>query len=199
MPMTLPTESLRILLLDEQAERFPVMEAALTAAGYKVVGKVTTADNIQAAVERTRPDVIIADLDGPGRDTLESMQALNRKQPRPIVMFTNDGDRATIQLAVESGVTAYVVDGMLPERIKPILEVAMMRFHEYQKLRDELELTRLQLNERRHIEKAKGLLMKRKGLDEDKAYALLRRMAMDRHMKLAELARSIVAAAELLE
>ncbi len=199
MPMTLPTESLRILLLDEQAERFPVMEAALTAAGYKVVGKVTTADNIQAAVERTRPDVIIADLDSPGRDTLESMQALNRKQPRPIVMFTNDGDRATIQLAVESGVTAYVVDGMLPERIKPILEVAMMRFHEYQKLRDELELTRLQLNERRHIEKAKGLLMKRKGLDEDKAYALLRRMAMDRHMKLAELARSIVAAAELLE
>jgi len=199
MPMTSPIESLRILLLDEQAERFPVMEAALTAAGYQVVGKVTTADNIHAAVERTQPDVIIADLDSPGRDTLESMQALNRKQPRPIVMFTNDGDLATIQLAVESGVTAYVVDGMAPDRIRPILEVAMMRFHEYQKLRDELELTRLQLNERKHIDKAKGLLMKRKGLDEAKAYALLRRMAMDRHMKLSELARSIVAAAELLE
>ena len=93
--MSLSTDSLRILLLDEQADRFPVMEAALTAAGYLVVGKVTTADNIQAAVERTRPDVIIADLDSPGRDTLESMQALNRKHPRPIVMFTNDGDRAT--------------------------------------------------------------------------------------------------------
>ncbi len=197
--MTSPPESLRILLLDEQAERFPVMEAALTLAGYQVVGKVTTADNIQAAVERTQPDVIIADLDSPGRDTLESMQALNRKCPRPIVMFTNDGDRATIALAVQSGVTAYVVDGMAPDRIRPILEVAMMRFQEYQKLRDELELTRLQLNERKHIDKAKGLLMKRKGLDEDKAYALLRRMAMDRHMKLAELARSIVAAAELLE
>jgi response regulator NasT len=197
--MNSPNDSLRILLLDEQADRFPVMEAALTTAGYTVVGKVTTADNIQAAVERTQPDVIIADLDSPGRDTLESMQALNRKHPRPIVMFTNDGDRSTIALAVQSGVTAYVVDGMAPDRIRPILEVAMMRFQEYQKLRDELELTRLQLNERKHIEKAKGLLMKRKGLDEEKAYSLLRRMAMDRHMKLAELARSIVAAAELLE
>jgi response regulator NasT len=196
--MTEHSDRLRILLLDEQTERFPVLEAALTAAGYLVVGKVTTADNIQVAVERTRPDVIIADLDSPGRDTLESMQALTRKHPRPIVMFTNDGDRATIQLAVQSGVTAYVVDGMAPERIRPILEVAMMRFQEYQKLRDELELTRLQLNERKHIDKAKGLLMKRKGLDEEQAYALLRRMAMDRHMKIAELARSIIAAAELL-
>lgn len=196
--MTQHSDSLRILLLDEQAERFPVLEAALTAAGYIVVGKVTTADNIQVAVERSQPDVIIADLDSPGRDTLESMQALTRKHPRPIVMFTNDGDRSTIQLAVQSGVTAYVVDGMAPDRIRPILEVAMMRFQEYQKLRDELELTKLQLNERKHIDKAKGLLMKRKGLDEEQAYALLRRMAMDRHMKIAELARSIVAAAELL-
>lgn len=196
--MNEPPDSLRILLLDEQAERFPVLEAALTAAGYVVVGKVTTADNIQTAVERSQPDVIIADLDSPGRDTLESMQALTRKHPRPIVMFTNDGDKSTIQLAVQSGVTAYVVDGMAPDRIRPILEVAMMRFQEYQKLRDELELTKLQLNERKHIDKAKGLLMKRKGLDEEQAYALLRRMAMDRHMKIAELARSIVAAAELL-
>jgi two-component system, response regulator / RNA-binding antiterminator len=197
--MNSTNDPLRILLLDEQAERFPVLEAALNAAGYLVVGKVTTADNIHTAVERSQPDVIIADLDSPGRDTLESMQALIRKQPRPIVMFTNDGDRSTMQLAMQAGVTAYVVDGMAPERIKPILEVAMLRFQEYQKLRDELELTKLQLNERKHIDKAKGLLMKRKGLDEEQAYALLRRMAMDRHMKLAELARSIIAAAELLE
>ena len=120
---------------------------------------------------------------------------------RPMILVLEDlqwSDRATIQLAVQSGVTAYVVDGMAPDRIRPILEVAMMRFQEYQKLRDELELTKLQLNERKHIDKAKGLLMKRKGLSEEQAYALLRRMAMDRHMKIAELARSIVAAAELL-
>lgn len=197
--MTTLKDSLRVLLLDEQTERIPAMEAALTAVGYQVVGKITTADNIQAVVGRSRPDVIIADLDSPGRDTLESMQVLNSKQPRPIMMFTNDSDLATIRLAVQSGVTAYVVDGMAPDRIKPMLEVAMLCFQQYQKHRDELELTRLQLTERRHIEKAKALLRKRKGLDEVQAYAVLRRMATDRHMKLAELCRSIVAAAELLE
>jgi response regulator NasT len=190
-------EMIRIMLVDDQPERFQVLEEALTAQGYKVVAKVT-ADNIQAEVERSQPDVIIADLDNPGRDTLESLQAITRKRPRPIVMFTNDGDAATIELAVKSGVTAYIVDGMSPDRIRPILDVAIMRFREFQMLRSELELTRMQLSERKLIDKAKGLLMK-KGMDEDQAYHRLRKMAMDRNMKLPELARSIIAAAELLE
>jgi len=113
-------------------------------------------------------------------------------------MFTNDGDAKTIELAVKSGVTAYIVDGMAPDRIKPILDVAILRFREYQLLRNELELTRLQLSERKQLDKAKGLLMQKKGLDEEHAYQLLRKMAMDRNMKIAELARSIIAAAELL-
>jgi response regulator NasT len=191
-------DKIRIMLLDEQPARFKVLEEALTAQGYKVVAKVTTADNIQAEVERSQPDVIIADLDNPGRDTLESMQAITRKRPRPIVMFTNDGDTATIELAVKSGVTAYIVDGMSTDRIRPILDVAIMRFREYQELRNELELTRMQLSERKLIEKAKGLLMK-KGMDEAQAYHRLRKMAMDRNIKIPELARSIIAAAELLE
>jgi response regulator NasT len=186
------------MLVDEQPARFKVLEEALVAQGYRVVAKVTTADDIQAEVERSQPDVIIADLDNPGRDTLESMQAITRKRPRPIVMFTNDGDTATIELAVKSGVTAYIVDGMSPDRIRPILDVAIMRFREYQLLRNELELTRMQLSDRKLIDKAKGLLMK-KGMDEAQAYHRLRRMAMDRNMKLPELARSIIAAAELLE
>jgi response regulator NasT len=190
-------DMIRIMLVDDQPERFQVLEEALTAQGYKVVAKVT-ADNIQAEVERSQPDVIIADLDNPGRDTLESLQAITRKRPRPIVMFTNDGDAATIELAVKSGVTAYIVDGMSPDRIRPILDVAIMRFREFQTLRSELELTRMQLSERKLIDKAKGLLMK-KGMDEDQAYHRLRKMAMDRNMKLPELARSIIAAAELLE
>jgi response regulator NasT len=190
-------EKIRIMLVDELPARFKVLEEALTAQGYRVVAKVTTADNIQAEVERSQPDVIIADLDNPGRDTLESMQAITRQRPRPIVMFTNDGDAATIELAVKSGVTAYIVDGMSPDRIRPILDVAIMRFREYQLLRNELELTRMQLSDRKLIDKAKGLLMK-KGMDEEQAYHRLRKMAMDRNMKLAELARSIIAAAELL-
>jgi len=190
-------DMIRIMLVDDQPERFQVLEEALTAQGYKVVAKVT-ADNIQAEVERSQPDVIIADLDNPGRDTLESLQAITRKRPRPIVMFTNDGDAATIELAVKSGVTAYIVDGMSPDRIRPILDVAIMRFREFQTLRSELELTRMQLSDRKLIDKAKGLLMK-KGMDEDQAYHRLRKMAMDRNMKLPELARSIIAAAELLE
>jgi response regulator NasT len=191
-------EMIRIMLVDDQPARFQVLEKALTAQGYKVVAKVTTADNIQMEVELSQPDVIIADLDNPGRDTLESMQAITRKRPRPIVMFTNDGDAATIELAVKSGVTAYIVDGMSPDRIRPILDVAIMRFREFQTLRSELELTRMQLSDRKLIDKAKGLLMK-KGMSEDQAYHRLRKMAMDRNMKLPELARSIIAAAELLE
>ena len=149
-------------------------------------------------MENTQPDVIIADLDNPGRDTLESMHAITRKRPRPIVMFTNDGDSRTIELAVKSGVTAYIVDGMAPDRIKPILDVAITRFQEYQLLRNELEQTRMQLSERKQIDRAKGLLMKKRGLNEEQAYQMLRKMAMDRNMKIAELARSIIAAAELL-
>ncbi len=191
-------DMIRIMLVDDQPARFKVLEEALTAQGYKVVAKVTTADNIQAEVELSQSDVIIADLDNPGRDTLESMQAITRKRPRPIVMFTNDGDAATIELAVKSGVTAYIVDGMSPDRIRPILDVAIMRFREFQTLRSELEMTRMQLSERKLIDKAKGLLMK-KGMDEDQTYHRLRKMAMDRNMKLPELARSIIAAAELLE
>ena len=191
-------DKIRIMLVDEQPARFKVLEEALTAQGYRVVAKVTTADDIQAEVERSQPDVIIADLDNPGRDTLESMQAITRRRPRPIVMFTNDGDAATIELAVKSGVTAYIVDGMSPDRIRPILDVAIMRFREFQTLRAELELARMQLSERKLIDKAKGLLMK-KGMDEAQAYHRLRKMAMDRNMKLPELARSLIAAAELLE
>lgn len=193
------SQKLKIMLVDEQPERFALLDDALRAHGHEVIARVGTDEDIIAAVERVQPDIIIVDLDSPGRDTLESMQAISRDRPRPIVMFTNDGDSATIERAVKSGVSAYVVDGLSPERIRPILDVAMHRFREYQQLRNELEQTRMQLTERKLIEKAKGILMKKRGLDEDQAYQSLRKMAMDRNLKLSELARSIIAAAELLE
>lgn len=198
--MKKPTkESLRIMLVDEQPERFELLNKTFTECGYQVVANVDAHENINAAVEKFQPDVIIADLDSPGRDTLEYLQAVTRDRPRPIVLFTNDGDGDTIALAVKSGVSAYVLDGINPARIQPILDVAISRFREYQQLRDELEQTRLQLTERKVIEKAKGILMKNRGLSEDQAYQMLRKMAMDRNLKIAELARSIIAAAELLE
>ena len=192
-------DTLRIMLVDEQPERFELLNKTFTECGYLVVANVDAHENINAAVEKYQPDIIIADLDSPGRDTLEYLQAVTRDRPRPIVLFTNDGDGDTIALAVKSGVTAYVLDGINPGRIRPILDVAISRFREYQQLRDELEQTRLQLTERKVIEKAKGILMKNRGLEEDKAYQMLRKMAMDRNLKIAELARSIIAAAELLE
>lgn len=192
-------DTLRIMLVDEQPERFELLNQTFSDCGYQVVANVGAHENINAAVEQCQPDVIIVDLDSPGRDTLEYLQAVTRDRPRPIVMFTNDGDGNTIEMAVKSGVTAYVLDGINPGRIQPILDVAISRFREYQQLRDELEQTRMQLTERKVIEKAKGILMKNRGLDEDQAYQSLRKMAMDRSLKISELARSIIAAAELLE
>ena len=190
---------LRILLVDEQPERFDLLNKTFTECGYEVVANMGAHEDLNAAVEKTAPDVIIADLDSPSRDTLEYMQAVTRDHPRPIVMFTNDGDGQTIEMAVKAGVSAYVLDGIHPERIQPILDVAISRFKEYQLLRDELEQTRLQLSERKIIEKAKGILMKNRGLDEEQSYQCLRKMAMDRNLKISELARSVIAAAELLE
>lgn len=188
---------LRIMLVDEQPDRFALLDEALRAQGHEIVAHVTSGGDIVEAFGRSEPDVVIVDLDSPGRDTLESMRTISRD--RPIVMFTNDGDSETIERAVRAGVSAYVVDGLSPARIRPVLEVAMHRFRDYQRLRNELEQTRLRLTERKLIERAKGILMKKRGLDEDGAWQALRRMAMDRNLKLSELARSIIAAAELLE
>jgi two-component system, response regulator / RNA-binding antiterminator len=192
-------KKLKIMLIDEQPERFELLDQALCAHGHEIVARISTDEDINRAVELVQPDIIIIDLESPGRDTLEHMQVISRDRPRPIVMFTNDGDNVTIERAVKAGVSAYVVDGLNPARIRSILNVAIHRFREFQQLRNELEQTRIQLNERKLVEKAKGILMKKRSLDEEQAYQMLRKMAMDRNLKLVELARSIIAAAELLE
>jgi response regulator NasT len=187
------------MLVDEQPERFDLLEQALLPYGHEVVARVSADDDLIDAVERTQPDVIIIDIEAPGRDTLEYMQVISRDRPRPIVMFTNDGDSNTIERAVKAGVSAYIVGSMSPERIRPILDVAIHRFREFQHLRQELEFTRNKLAERKLIEKAKGILMKKRNIDEDHAYRLMRKMAMDRNLKLGDLARSLIAAADLFE
>lgn len=189
---------MRVVLVDEDAGRLALLDGALQAAGYQVVGRLDPGADLTAAVDRLQPDIVLIEVDNPSRDTLESLGQISRERPRPIVLFAKASDPDTIRRAVAAGVSAYVVDGMSPARLAPVIEVAIARFRDYQALREELNSTRLKLADRRDIERAKGLLMKRKGLDEDAAFAALRTLAMDRNLRLGEVARSLIAAAELL-
>lgn len=186
------------MLVDDDPARRSSLEAPLRALGHEIVGLLSTTADLTDAVRRYQPDVILIDVDAPSRDTLESLGAVSRDQPRPVVLCATASDPGTIQRAVRAGVTSYVVDGLSPGRLKPILDVAIAQFQEFQALKRELEETRGKLADRRDVEKAKGLLMKRRGLDENAAYDLLRRMAMDRNLRIGDAARTLIAAAELL-
>lgn len=186
------------MLVDDDRERMALLDEALSSAGHQVVGRLLDTDDLLGAVDRLAPDIVLIDVDSPSRDTLESLGQMSRDRPRPIVLFAQTSDSETIRRAMRAGISAYVVDGMTPARLQPVIEVAIARFQESQGLRRELENTKLKLADRRDVEKAKGLLMKRKGVEESAAYELLRKMAMDRNIRLGEVARSLLAAAELL-
>lgn len=186
------------MIVDEKAERAELLEAALTAAGCDVVARMILGDELQDRVNEAQPDVVIVDMECPDRDVLEHMSQLTRDQPRPIVMFVDRSDSESIQAAVQAGVSAYVVGGLHPERVRPVVEVAIARFNEFQALRRELETARSTLVDRKVIERAKGILMKHRGMAEEEAFRTLRKMAMDRKMRLAAIAREVVAAADLL-
>ena len=144
------------------------------------------------------PDVIIIDTDSPSRDVLEQLVVVSRDDPRPVVMSTDDAQSDSIHAAIHAGVTSYIVAGMQPERLRPILEVARARFDADRALRDELKDAQTKLAERKLIEKAKGLVMQQKGVSEGEAYRLLRKLAMDRNLKLLEVARQVIDVANLL-
>lgn len=189
---------LRVMIIDEKAERAATLEAALADAGCDVVAQVILRGDLQQKVNEAQPDVVIVDMECPDRDVLENMSRITRHQPRPIVMFVDRSDSESIRAAVQAGVSAYVVGGLSAERVKPVLEVAIARFNEFQALRQELETARSSLVDRKVIERAKGILMKHRGMAEEDAFRTLRKMAMDRKMRLAAVAREVVAAAELL-
>lgn len=188
----------RVMLIDLNPGRAALLEQALRDNGCDVVARVSSHEDLLLKLDQVRPDVIIIDMESPDRDTLESLRSISRDQPRPIVMFAEKSDSDTIREAVGAGVSAYVVDGMSPSRLRPILDVAIARFREYQALRQELEETKTKLADRKDVDKAKGILMQRKGMGEDEAYAALRKMAMDRNIKIGDAARTLIAAAELL-
>jgi len=190
--------TLKVMLVDDQPARAALLEQALRDHQFSVIARLSSAAGLAEQVEKLQPDIIIIDIESPDRDTLENMAILHRDNPRPVVMFAEEGDSGTIERAVRAGVSAYVVDGLNPSRVKPIVDVAIARFREFQALRQELQETRSQLADRKQIDRAKGLLMKQRGLDEQEAYAAMRKMAMDRGQKIGEVANNIIAVLELL-
>ncbi|MGQ0699802.1 MAG: ANTAR domain-containing response regulator [Panacagrimonas sp.] len=191
--------SLRVMLVDDDDARAAFVTQALLATGNDVVARLSSTEDLLAAVRRVQPDVVLVDMDNPARDVLDNCAAVTQQVPRPIVFFANNADPDTIAEAVRAGVSAYVVDGLTESRLKPILDVAIARFREHQKLRNELEDMRTRLADRRDVERAKATLGKLRKLDEAAAYALLRRSAMARRITIGEAARTVLAAAELFD
>ena len=183
---------LRVLIIESQAKRLAMLVPALQAADCEVITSAHTARTLHVEIAALLPDIVIIAQDSPDRDTLEQICVSNRDCPRPIVMFTDDARPESIRAATQAGVTSYVVDGMDAARIRPILDVAMSRFQAYQALHDELEQTRLQLDERKWVDQAKARLIRETGASETEVYRDMRRMAMDRGMRIVEIARQIL-------
>jgi response regulator NasT len=189
---------LRIMLVDDTPDRSLYLRLVLERLGYEVVAEIAEPRKLYDAVTRFAPDAIIIDTDSPSRDTLEHLCLVTESCPRPIVMFTNDAGRESIREAVRAGVTAYIVDGLAPERISPIIETALARFEAFQSVKHELAQTRSKLSERKLVERAKGILMKEKNLPEDEAYRMLRKLAMDKSLSLSAVAEQVITVAKLL-
>ncbi|MFM9912448.1 MAG: ANTAR domain-containing response regulator [Methylophilaceae bacterium] len=189
---------LKVLLVDQSVKRSMPLKQTLLDVGYAVVGRISDSADLNQAVNKLQPDVIVIDVDSPSRDTLEHIVVSGADTPRPIVMFAHDGEPEQIRSATRVGVSAYVVGGLESARIRPIIDAAMARFEEFSVMKQELQSVTLKLSERKNVERAKGILMQQKQLSEQEAYALMRKMAMDKHIKLAELAQQVVDAAALL-
>jgi response regulator NasT len=189
---------LTILVIDENAIRASIIEEGLREAGHAKVTVVHEVNGIARTIETLQPDVIFIDLENPNRDMMEHLFQLTRTVGRPIAMFVDRSDTASIEAAVDAGVSAYIVDGLKKERVKPILDMAVSRFNAFSRLQRELADAKSALEERKIVERAKGILMKMRGLSEEQAFALLRQTAMNEKKKISDIAQSVVTAAGLL-
>ena len=189
---------LKVLLVDDSPERTEILRAALEKARYNVAAVIESPLELLRAVEDHQPDAIIIDTESPARDVLEHVVMVSRDQPRPIVMFSSDGASDSIRNAVRAGVSAYVLDGLDAARVQGIVEVAVARFDEYQRLVAELAEANLKLSERKLVDRAKGILMKSRGYSEDEAYHALRKLAMTRKKRLGDVARMVIDMADLI-
>ncbi len=189
---------LKIILVDNHDERSEALIDTLKSAEYEIIARFNDADNLDEVVNRLNPDMVIIDTDSPSRDTLENLVVMRANSPRPVVMFAHDNDADKIKLATRAGVCAYIVGELPANRLKTVMNAAIARFEEFKYLRDEIDVAHTMLAERKTIERAKGLIMKQKNIDEAEAYKLMRETAMKNNQKLAVLSERIIEAAQLL-
>jgi response regulator NasT len=191
--------SFKIVIVDENPIRAAILEDGLREAGHVQVVRIDEMTHLLARIYAIDPDVILIDLENPSRDVLEQMFQVSRAVRRPVAMFVDQSDAASTEAAVDAGVSAYIVGGLRKDRIQNILDLCISRFNAFSRLQNELDRTRSALEERKVIDRAKGILMKAKSLTEETAYAMLRKTAMNENKKIAEVAQSVITAAELFK
>ena len=190
---------LKIVIVDENPIRAAILEDGLREAGHVNVARIENRTGLLARIYAIDPDVILIDLENPSRDVLEQMFQMSRAVKRPVAMFVDQSDTASIQASVDAGVSAYIVGNLQKDRIKTILDLCISRFNAFSRLQDELDRTKSALEERKVIDRAKGILMKAKNMSEEDAYALLRKTAMNEKKKIAEVAQSVIIASEMFK
>lgn len=189
---------LKVMIVDDDLERTKPLKQSLIDSGYQVIAHLGGTVNLDDACCELKPDIVIIDTESPSRDTLENLCVATMNLSRPIVMFTHDGDKEKMKIATKAGVSAYVVGSIPSERLRPVIDAAVVRFEEFSHLRDALQEANLKLSERKLIERAKGILMKQRSITEDEAYNSMRTLAMQKNMRLGALSEQIIEAAQLL-
>ena len=186
------TKTLSVLLIDDNPARAEIVESGLRDAGYVLLERLEGTYDLPARVAALKPDVIVVSIDSPSRDAIEDLRRTTEQQPRPIALFADRSDPATIAAGMEAGVSAYVVKGLAQDRVQSVVDVAVAHFNRYHSMREELDRARLSLVERKTVDRAKGLLMEQKGIGEEAAYRLLRKLAMDQNKRIGEVAQDIL-------
>lgn len=193
------SKPLSVVLIDDNPARAEIVESGLRDAGYVLLARLDGTYDLATRVSVLQPDVIVISIDSPGRDAIEDLRRTTEQQPRPIALFADRSDPATIAAGMEAGVSAYVVKGLTQDRVQPVVDVAVAHFNRYHSIREELERARLSLVERKTVDRAKGLLMEQKGIGEEAAYKLLRKLAMDQNKRIGEVAQDLLTYAKALK
>ncbi|MEO1324860.1 MAG: ANTAR domain-containing protein [Pseudomonadota bacterium] len=191
-------QDLSILVVEADPEKARQIIDALKDGGWEKVHALGQISGLERAIRTNEPDIVLIDMANPDRDTLEHISLVSDTKARTVAMFVDQTDEDLTQAALNAGVSAYVVDGLQMNRIKPVLETAIMRFQMMKKMQSELDAAKRALEDRKTLDRAKGILMRQRGLSEDEAYKLLRKTAMDQGRKVIEVAQALVTAADLL-
>ena len=191
-------DRLSVVIVEMDRERGVLIEESLRVAGDFDITVVAETNDLAGKIRDLNPDMVLVDIANPSRDVLEELTIASGPMVRPVAMFVDRSDEALTRAAIEAGVSAYVVDGLKSDRVKPILDAAVTRFNMFHRMRVELATTKRALEERKVIDRAKGMIMKARKVDEDEAYAILRKAAMDQGKRVADVAQALVSTAGLL-